>query len=298
MLDGTPVLGVGVGVGVAGVGGAGAGAQGGGGPRTASIRARPASGRITAAELEELFQRQADADADADTNGVGCAMMTRSAFQSGSTSPPCSPYSPARPTRVYASVAEMKRSRTKLWSKTGSLRRDFHSTPDLAAELATRPTRTRSSDDVHAAGRAPPPAEAPPPPPGAPASSFRPSAAAKLYASPQELARVAYRPANTDAQARGVAGPRAWAGSAPPVGRALSADDAGHQYAQPFNPHKPFVRQSSTPAPPIPEPDYSMSESDDEPDKPAEPVAETSANSNARPAICVTIYETEGEMYC
>ncbi|KAG6438786.1 hypothetical protein O3G_MSEX000223 [Manduca sexta] len=31
-------------------------------PRTASIRQRPASSRITAAELEELFQRQADAD--------------------------------------------------------------------------------------------------------------------------------------------------------------------------------------------------------------------------------------------
>lgn len=42
----------------------------GGGARTASIRARPASGRITAAELEELFQRQADADADLDTTLV------------------------------------------------------------------------------------------------------------------------------------------------------------------------------------------------------------------------------------
>lgn len=40
------------------------------------------------------------------------AMMTRSAFQGGSNSPP---YSPARaPTRVYASVAEMKRSRGKV----------------------------------------------------------------------------------------------------------------------------------------------------------------------------------------
>lgn len=43
--------------------------------------------------------------------------------------------------------------------------------------------------------------------------------------------------------------------------------------------------QNSTPAPPIPEPDYSMSESDDEGDKPkgeTPAVAETSANSNAR----------------
>ncbi|KAL4704109.1 hypothetical protein ACJJTC_016367 [Scirpophaga incertulas] len=77
-------------------------------PRTASIRQRPASGRITAAELEELFQRQADAAPDMSGNN---AMMTRSAFQGGANSPP---YSPARgPGRVYASVAEMKRSRGK-----------------------------------------------------------------------------------------------------------------------------------------------------------------------------------------
>ncbi|CAK1578046.1 unnamed protein product [Parnassius mnemosyne] len=238
-------------------------------------------------------------------------MMTRSAFQSGSASPPASPYtpysphsphSPARTTRVYASVAEMKRNRAKAWGGAwggagggaGTLRRGFHSTPDLAAELAARPARTRSSDDVHDGSygsRAPPPAEAPPPPPGAPASSFRPSAAAKLYASPQELARVAYRtpaerkPASLrswtgDSRAESGAGSGA-GGAAGRVVRAQSADDASHQYAQPYNLHKPFLRQNSTPAPPIPEPDYSMSESDDEPDKPAEPVAETSANSNA-----------------
>lgn len=41
-------------------------------------------------------------------------MMTRSAFQGGSNSPP---YSPARiPTRVYTSVAEMKRSKGKVQS--------------------------------------------------------------------------------------------------------------------------------------------------------------------------------------
>ncbi|KAH9635712.1 hypothetical protein HF086_011102 [Spodoptera exigua] len=212
-------------------------------PRTASIRARPASSRITAAELEELFQRQADADTILGNN----AMMTRSAFQGGSNSPP---YSPARaPTRVYASVAEMKRSRGKLWSKSGSstLRRDFHSTPDLAAEHTAHPPRTRSSEDVHAPGRVPPPACPPPPPPitgAVPASTFRPADQAKLYASPRDLETVAYRPTTTD------------------------------------NTHN-----NSTPAPPIPEPDYSMSESDDEVDsKPkGEPaaVAETSANSNA-----------------
>ncbi|XP_050561189.1 protein shank isoform X4 [Spodoptera frugiperda] len=251
-------------------------------PRTASIRARPASSRITAAELEELFQRQADADTILGNN----AMMTRSAFQGGSNSPP---YSPARaPTRVYASVAEMKRSRGKLWSKSGSstLRRDFHSTPDLAAEHTAHPPRTRSSEDVHAPGRVPPPACPPPPPPiagAAPASTFRPADQAKLYASPRDLDTVAYRPTATDNTHNGrkATSLRSWAGP----NRPQSADETGNQYAQPFNTHKGFVRQNSTPAPPIPEPDYSMSESDDEVDsKPkGEPaaVAETSANSNA-----------------
>ncbi|XP_063380073.1 protein shank isoform X2 [Cydia fagiglandana] len=157
-------------------------------PRTASIRQRPASGRITAAELEELFQRQADAD----TIGGNSAMMTRSAFQGGSASPP---YSPARPNRVYTSVAEMKRRGKLLIKSQGSLRRDFHSTPDLVAEHTAQPLRTRSSEDVHGPGRVPPPAHPPPPPPGAPASSFRPSASAKLYASPRDLGPVAYRQA-------------------------------------------------------------------------------------------------------
>ncbi|XP_050561191.1 SH3 and multiple ankyrin repeat domains protein 2 isoform X6 [Spodoptera frugiperda] len=265
-------------------------------PRTASIRARPASSRITAAELEELFQRQADADTILGNN----AMMTRSAFQGGSNSPP---YSPARaPTRVYASVAEMKRSRGKLWSKSGSstLRRDFHSTPDLAAEHTAHPPRTRSSEDVHAPGRVPPPACPPPPPPiagAAPASTFRPADQAKLYASPRDLDTVAYRPTATDNTHNGrkATSLRSWAGP----NRPQSADETGNQYAQPFNTHKGFVRQNSTPAPPIPEPDYSMSESDDEVDsKPkGEPaaVAETSANSNARIPIYATIYEHDAE---
>lgn len=59
-------------------------------PRTASIRARPTSSRITAAELEELFARQGPAPPS----------------PAGSTTP--------RTPRVYASVAEMKRSRGKV----------------------------------------------------------------------------------------------------------------------------------------------------------------------------------------
>ncbi|XP_048481169.1 SH3 and multiple ankyrin repeat domains protein 3 isoform X3 [Plutella xylostella] len=244
-------------------------------PRTASIRQRPASSRITAAELEQLFQRQAVAAAIPGNS----AMMIRSAFQGGSTSPPSSP---ARPGRVYASVAEMKRSRGKFWSKSAStLRRDFHSTPDLANELTLQPARTRSSEDVHG-GRVPPPAHPPPPPPdAAPPSSFRPSDQAKLYASPRDLDTVAYRPNVTaqKLQVRKSASLRSWAGPTRPQ----SADEPANQYAQPYN-NKGFTRQNSTPAPPIPEPDYSMSESEGEAEggaKPEPPPAETSANSNA-----------------
>ncbi|XP_045492790.1 SH3 and multiple ankyrin repeat domains protein 3 isoform X6 [Colias croceus] len=245
-------------------------------PRTASIRQRPASSRITAAELEELFQRQADADA---TGGSG-GMMTRSAFQDGSGSPAASPARLA--SRVYASVADMKRARAKLWSKSAStstcpaadgapLRREFHSTPDLAAALAAAPTRTRSSLDLHHEGAVPPPPTGPAPQPqhNAVTSTFRPAAPAKLYAAPQDLAPVAYR--HPEQSVRG----RTWS-------RTMSADSS-HQYAQPIAIHKTFARQNSTPAPPIPEPDYSMSESDEEEHKhKVEPtaVAETSANSN------------------
>ncbi|XP_037870899.1 SH3 and multiple ankyrin repeat domains protein 3 isoform X8 [Bombyx mori] len=252
--------------GVASAGGAGAA------PRTASVRQRPASSRITAAELEELFQRQAVADAPGGNN----AMMIRSAFQGGANSPP---YSPAKgPGKVYASVAEMKRSRAKLWSKCpGTLRREFHSTPDLAAELAPHPPRTRSTDDVHGCGRVPPPAHPPPPPPGSvpapPASTFRPAEDAKLYAAPAALAPLAYRAPPPAHNNRKAVSARSWAGPA----RARSADEGG-QYAQPFP--KGFVRQNSTPAPPIPEPDYSMSESDEEDAARPPPAAETSANSN------------------
>lgn len=53
------------------------------GPKVASIKARPSSKRMTAAEVEDLFQH--------------------------SSSPPTSPSS--RPPRVYASVAEMKKAK-------------------------------------------------------------------------------------------------------------------------------------------------------------------------------------------
>ncbi|KAK0176007.1 hypothetical protein PV328_000187 [Microctonus aethiopoides] len=72
-------------------------------PRTASIRSRPTSSRITAAELEELFQRQQGND----SSQYGTSMMS-SHFQSGPATK-SHPSSPAKTGRVYTSVAEMKR---------------------------------------------------------------------------------------------------------------------------------------------------------------------------------------------
>ncbi|XP_067626978.1 protein shank isoform X2 [Eurosta solidaginis] len=164
--------------------------------RTASIKARPTSSRITAAELEELFQRQQGEAIDG-TNRYS-TMMTTSRFQSGTDSgaatPPATTNSPMKAPLVYGSVAEMKR-KTKI--KNGTLRgkpcpiptvdgtgnRDlkrFHSTPDLNTHLnssassiwAAASKGHHSQDDVatlHASmqrlNTLPPPTHPPPPPP-------------------------------------------------------------------------------------------------------------------------------------
>ncbi|XP_069675317.1 protein shank isoform X6 [Periplaneta americana] len=155
-------------------------------PRTASIRARPTSSRITAAELEELFQRQQG------SNNASSEVMT-SHFQAPTVGGVSQPSSPARTPRVYASVAEMKRSKgkssTRVRFSTGGaeLHRDFHSTPDLAHNNPLTSTGTgtidyrvpkghRSQEDVTTlllmsggvvTGRPPlpPPTHPPPPPP-------------------------------------------------------------------------------------------------------------------------------------
>lgn len=148
-------------------------------PRTASIRQRPSSGRISTAELDELFQRQRD--------GSSGGREDKTTTTSG---------------RVYASVAEMKRSKSKAANKIRfgnpfrsapttltDLHRDFHSTPDLAHALAQSshlPTsltfstsihqhqlqQHRSQEDVNCyggtngrGGMLPPPTHPPPPPP-------------------------------------------------------------------------------------------------------------------------------------
>lgn len=134
-------------------------------PRTASVRARPVSSRITAAELEELFQRQ---------RGESAGLMASSTFVAAGSVPGSGPGSP----RVYASVAEMKRSKSKGTSKLRlfglkkksnitEMHREFHSSPDLAsieAELAAAKPH-RSQEDVGTVLRPLPPSHPPPPPP-------------------------------------------------------------------------------------------------------------------------------------
>ncbi|KAK9743910.1 Variant SH3 domain [Popillia japonica] len=200
-------------------------------PRTASIRQRPTSSRITSAELEELFQRQ-----KGDENTRTPSMMSTSNFQTGYNTL-SHPSSPAKG-RVYASVAEMKRSKSKNskvrftnpFNVGGELRRNFHSTPDLAQPIPGVPNGFpnnkghRSQEDVNLIGTnrniLPPPTHPPPPPPPLVqvikvdvsrgnqseyenfnkdkneegiVSSFKPTASAKLYASPEDMKTVGYR---------------------------------------------------------------------------------------------------------
>lgn len=157
--------------------------------RTASIKARPTSSRITAAELEELFQRQ---QGESTSEHRYSTMMCSSRFQSGTDSGTATP--PASPQRgpiVYASVAEMKRKKNKMGTLRGKpcaiptisseLKRTFHSTPDLASGLNSSTASIwsngngfkghRSQDDMYSLHASmqrlnlPPPNHPPPPPP-------------------------------------------------------------------------------------------------------------------------------------
>ncbi|KAF7280771.1 hypothetical protein GWI33_005499 [Rhynchophorus ferrugineus] len=179
--------------------------------RTASIRQRPTSTRIAHTALEELFQNVQDSET---TGRPGSSKSTKG--------------------KVYTSVAEMKRNKSKGKAKffdifgTRSLRRDFHSTPDLAQEAAYFTSHTlpntknhRSQEDLGVImgpnRNLPPPNHPPPPPPQVQvvtvevsrskseydtlkremqegvASSFNPTASAKLYASPEDMQTVGYR---------------------------------------------------------------------------------------------------------
>ncbi|XP_011503554.1 PREDICTED: uncharacterized protein LOC105366721 [Ceratosolen solmsi marchali] len=155
-------------------------------PRTASIRSRPTSSRITAVELEELFQRQQSANDGSITivtpahYGSSVQMSTISNLQNGIISTKLHSTSKAKSGRVYASVAEMKRkgksSRVRFFGGLGNgsdLHRDFHSTPDLNIQAQNTSNLVlkghRSQEDVNVIlGRnsgLPPPNHPPPPPP-------------------------------------------------------------------------------------------------------------------------------------
>lgn len=111
-------------------------------PRTASIKCRPTSSRITAAELEDLFQRQQGIDA---SNNRYSAMMTTSRFVSNYDNSLTPQTSPSKGPLVYASMADLKRKKAKNGTLKGrpvaipsvqsELKRNFHSSPDLAITM-------------------------------------------------------------------------------------------------------------------------------------------------------------------
>ncbi|XP_023228101.1 uncharacterized protein LOC111628509 isoform X3 [Centruroides sculpturatus] len=105
-------------------------------PKIASIRSRPSSRRITAAELEDFFSRQ---------TGEHQKYATMSHMS-------------CRTPRVYGSVAAMKRSRAsrnKLIDAFGKLHKEYHSTPDLNTDVYETEINTdkskktsQSQDDI------------------------------------------------------------------------------------------------------------------------------------------------------
>jgi SH3 and multiple ankyrin repeat domains protein len=154
-------------------------------PRTASIKSRPTSSRITAAELEDLFQRQQGAE-----NNRYSSMMTTSRFQSNGDNSLTPQTSPSKGPLVYASIADMKRKKTKngtlrgrpvaIPAVTSELKRTFHSSPDLANTMSGSATWSSgmfaqkghlSQEDMHSIQSSiqrlnlPPPNHPPPPPP-------------------------------------------------------------------------------------------------------------------------------------
>lgn len=154
-------------------------------PRTASIKSRPTSSRITAAELEDLFQRQQGVE-----NNRYSSMMTTSRFQSTGDNSLTPQTSPSKGPLVYASIAEMKRKKTKNGTLRGrpvaipaigsDLKRTFHSSPDLANTMSGSATWSSgmfgqkghlSQEDMHSIQSSiqrlnlPPPNHPPPPPP-------------------------------------------------------------------------------------------------------------------------------------
>lgn len=122
--------------------------------KTASIKCRPTSSRITAAELEDLFSRQQSFEEN--SRYAASMMMTTSRFQSNGDSSLTPQASPSKGPLTYANMAELKRKKTKnggtiacravaIPTVGGELKRNFHSTPDLANNLSGSATWSTGS---------------------------------------------------------------------------------------------------------------------------------------------------------
>ncbi|CRK95072.1 CLUMA_CG008550, isoform A [Clunio marinus] len=303
-------------------------------PRTASIKSRPTSSRITAAELEDLFQRQQGIE-----NNRYSSMMTTSRFQSSGDNTLTPQTSPAKGPLVYASIADMKRKKTKNGTLRGrpvaipaigsDLKRNFHSSPDLANTMSGSATWSSgmfaqkghlSQEDMHNINASiqrlnlPPPNHPPPPPPVGQVvkvdvkrkseyestvalqnqiqqkmtsqqteivSSFKPASNAKMYASPQDLGitpSMAFRPSASNNVVTANGGQKSTSttiingNNEQNITKVNVAAVSGNlnPYAQPgragVDPTNNNQDPNQIPAPPIPEPDYSMSESEEEAD--------------------------------
>lgn len=120
--------------------------------KSASIKCRPTSSRITAAELEDLFSRQQSIE---ENSRFASSMMTTSRFPSNGDSSLTPQASPSKGPLTYASMAELKRKKTRNGTLTGrpvaiptvgaELKRNFHSTPDLANTLSGSATWSTGS---------------------------------------------------------------------------------------------------------------------------------------------------------
>lgn len=117
--------------------------------KIASIRARPVSKRITASEIEELLVRQGTSQSNQNSHSSSnlssfapLPVATNSDNRSINSVSSTAANSPATASRVFSSVAQMKRQRAALQQQrrktdvvsVTSLHKDYHSTPDLSAE--------------------------------------------------------------------------------------------------------------------------------------------------------------------
>lgn len=270
--------------------------------RTASIKARPSSSRITTAELEELFHRQG-------ANGAKRSGLFPSSDPESDTATP--PTTPSKGPIIYSSIAEMKRKKTKNSTLRGravpiptvasDLRRNFHSSPDLAglsAALSLNHNRTSSSSasnmmmqsswtnvhNLHSSLQRlvlPPPNHPPPPPPVVGQLVKVDVSRRSEYDTTQQLQeKLKMQQSNGTSGVEGDADtlssfrPVVYSApqqQAPTAGDEVSPSPGNSSNVNPYAKSEKIGAQepkvaAQPPAPPIPDPDYSLSESDEEAD--------------------------------